>query len=141
MKITLAAVVLGITFSSFFSGCQSNQIVNTPELGVMQSKAAPMDPSVNLERGMLTASGIGLPPKSDAMDPQAKQLARRAAIVDGQRNLAQKLATLERRAGLPQTDPSTVKNYVIIEEKQMSDGGYRVVLQMKLDSTLIKRLH
>ena len=140
MKKKLTVLLCGLVICSFLPGCQSEQVVKSPESGFPQRTITFQHPAVDLERGLITISGVGLPPKSGVEEAQAKLFARRAAIVDGQRNLAEKLVALERRAGLTPTDPVMVKNYIILEEKQLSDGGYRVVLQMKLEAALLKRL-
>lgn len=139
-KKLLAVLIVSLVACGFLTGCQSERMVKTPDPGTPRNKAVYQDHSVNLDHGMLTVAGVGLPPKDSAGDAQAKLLARRAAIVEGQRNLALKLAALERRVGLPATDPVTIKNYTIVEEKQLADGGYRVVLRMKLNDALLKRL-
>ena len=141
-KITVLLAGLVVCVMAL-SGCLQEDIAKGPVAkGVLQGNS-PMfqDPAVNLERGVLRAAGTGLPPKGEA-DAQAKLLARRAAITDGQRNLAQEVVELERRVGLARTtDPDVnVKKFSIVEERSLSDGGYRVVLEMKLDETLLTRL-
>lgn len=126
-------------------GCQQEKVVKDPVVksGALQGNDSGLqDPAVNLERGVLRSAGIGLPPKGESDTPQAKLLARRAAITDGQRNLVQEVVELEQWAGLVRTADlgAIVKNFAIVEERSLSDGGYRVVLEMKLDETLLVRL-
>lgn len=124
----------------WLTGCQLHDPVKSPVVKseVLPLKTIPHDPAVKLEWGVLHMAGVGLPPKHAESDAQAKALARRAAIVDGQRNLARKLAELERQSGLSvsSSNPADITNFRVVEEKSLADGGYRVVLEIGLDASL-----
>lgn len=121
-------------------GCQNEMPVKTTPGSI--TKNLPQNLAADLEKGTIRASGVGLPSTGAGSDAQAKILARRAAITDGQRNLARKLADLQQRAGVSRASGETIviKEFIIVEEKQLPDGAHSVVLEMKLDKSLLDRL-
>lgn len=140
------AVLMGLLCLALLPGCRQ-ETAPTP---VVESRFTPAksfvphDPSLHLDRGVIRTTGLGRPP-SDAPE-KGQALARRAALVDGQRHLAEKLAELKRRASIETgaandgTGTIAIENYAIVEERGLADGGYRVVLEMKLDNALLERL-
>lgn len=96
------------------------------------------------DKEVIEATGIGLPPSMAGNAAQAGVMARRAAIVDGYRNL------LEKVGGVRVEAATTVRNYVlendmvktnisglvqgarIVNEQALPDGSYQVTLQVAL---------
>ncbi len=93
----------------------------------------------------IEASGIGVVPCNGSCSvPQAKAMARRAAIVSAYRNLAEKLygIKINGRDSVKNMilQSSTVRTYVngiirgaTIEDESFKNGTYSVVLSLKLD--------
>lgn len=94
-------------------------------------------------RGSIEVVGYGYPP-TNSIGGQAKILARRAAIVDGYRNLAELVAGvnvdatttvsgLQVESDIVKTKVSAViKNARIVSETFNSDGAYQVVMSIPL---------
>lgn len=100
--------------------------------------------SVNWDQGTVEASGFGIPSTLAKSPAQARLMARRAAIVDAQRNL---LETIE---GVKVDAETTVQNYEtvndmvktqlsglvrgarIASEEQLADGTYQVTMRISL---------
>lgn len=94
--------------------------------------------------GIVTAKGIGIPPKNPASALQAKEMARTAAWAVALRNL------LEAVKGVYVDSTTTVSNYVttndevrtrvegmvkgakLVKEQEMPDGSYETTVEMKL---------
>lgn len=94
--------------------------------------------------GIVTAKGIGIPPKNPASALQAKEMARTAAWAVALRNL------LEAVKGVYVDSTTTVNNYVttndevrtrvegmvkgakLIKEQEMPDGSFETTVEMKL---------
>ena len=113
-----------------------------PTLTLMQAAEA----AAQWEQGTITAEGFGTPPMG-TYGSKASIMARRAAIVDAQRNLAEQVS------GVQVDAETTVENYVIssdlvktkvsalikgavvVEEQMMPDGAYRVVMSMPMYGT------
>jgi hypothetical protein len=135
-------LIICVFWVMILPGCRTETPVKTPQGNIAQAQKLPQDLGADLERGVIKASGIGLPPKDASGEAQARLLARRAAITDGQRNLSRKLLMLEQRAGISRgsDDSAVVKNYTIAAEQQLPDGGYRVVLELRIDDNLLARL-
>jgi len=94
--------------------------------------------------GVIEATGTGFSPSSAGNAAQASAMARRAAIVDGYRNLLEKVGEVRVEA------VTTVRNYVlesdmvktnisglvqgarIVNEQALPDGSYQVTLQVAL---------
>lgn len=94
-------------------------------------------------KGSIEAEGYGYPP-NNAIGGQARILARRAAMVDAYRILAETIsgvsidasttvANLQVESDIIKTKVTAViKNARIVEEKFNSDGAYKVVMQLPL---------
>ena len=94
--------------------------------------------------GMVTAKGIGIPPKNPASALQAKEMARTAAWAVALRNL------LEAVKGVRIDSTTTVNNFVttndevrtrvegmikgakLVKEQEMPDGSFETTVEMKL---------
>lgn len=94
--------------------------------------------------GIVTAKGIGIPPKNPASALQAKEMARAAAWAVALRNL------LEAVKGVYVDSTTTVSNYVttndevrtrvegmvkgakLVKEQEMPDGSFETTVEMKL---------
>ncbi|MCE5287275.1 MAG: LPP20 family lipoprotein [Pelosinus sp.] len=99
---------------------------------------------VTWEQGVVEAIGTGVPPANAISVAQAKVLARRAAIVDAYRNLAETidgvqvdaettLANLQISSDIVKTKVSgLIKGAKIIREQAMPDGSYQVVMAVNL---------
>lgn len=98
---------------------------------------------INWEKGYVEAKGFGAPP-ANARGAQKRVLARRAAIVDGYRNLAEIIN------GVQVSSETTVEDFVvksdviktkvdalikgaqIVDEKSTPEGGYEVTMRISL---------
>ena len=110
-----------------------------PSISLMQSVEA----AAQWNEGRITAEGFGTPP-ANAYGAKANIMARRAAIVDAQRNLAEQVngvqvdaeTTVENfviNSDIVKTKVSAlIKGAVVVEEHAMPDGSYRVVMSMPL---------
>ena len=110
-----------------------------PSISLMQSVEA----AAQWNEGRITAEGFGTPP-ANAYGAKANIMARRAAIVDAQRNLAEQVngvqvdaeTTVENfviNSDIVKTKVSAlIKGAVVIEEHAMPDGSYRVIMSMPL---------
>ena len=113
-----------------------------PSVSLMQAAhAAPM-----WDEGTIVAEGFGTPPNG-VYGSRANIMARRAAIVDAQRNLAEQVS------GVQVDAETTVENFVttsdvvktkvsalvkgamVVEEQLMPDGSYHVVMSMPMYGT------
>ena len=100
--------------------------------------------SINWDQGTVEAAGFGVPSIMSKSPAQARLMARRAAIVDAQRNL------LEAVEGVKVDAETTVQNFAttndivktkvsgmvrgarIVDEQQLADGTYQVTLRINL---------
>ena len=93
----------------------------------------------------ISGTGIGVPPANAISPAQAKYLARRAAIADAYRSLAEKMYGIRLSAKDRVRDLVTQRTEVRtavyglirgakIDEEIWKDGAYRVVLLVKLDT-------
>ena len=110
-----------------------------PSISLMQSVEA----AAQWNEGRITAEGFGTPP-ANAYGAKANIMARRAAIVDAQRNLAEQVngvqvdaeTTVENfviNSDIVKTKVSAlIKGAIVVEEHAMPDGSYRVVMSMPL---------
>ena len=136
-KKALVSAVAGVF--AFGAGVYMAPESALPALTLMQSAEA----SALWEQGTITAEGFGTPPMG-TYGSKAGILARRAAIVDAQRNLAEQIngvqvdaeTTVQNyviKSDIVKTRVSAlVKGAVIVEEQMMTDGTYRVVMSMPL---------
>lgn len=100
-------------------------------------------PCISFEQGTIEAIGTGLPP-AGATYPQATALAKRAAIVDAYRNLAEQINgvqinsfttvyNLQMTNDVIKTQVSGfIKGAKVISEQELPDGTYQVVMQLPL---------
>lgn len=113
-----------------------------PSISLMQSAHA----AAMWDEGTITAEGFGTPP-TGVYGSRANIMARRAAIVDAQRNLAEQIN------GVQVDAETTVENFVttsdvvktkvsalikgatVVEEQLMPDGSYHVVMSMPMYGT------
>ena len=136
-KKALAGAIAGVF--AFGAGFYMAPDATLPTLTMMQAaEAAPQ-----WEQGTITAEGFGTPPMG-TYGSKASIMARRAAIVDAQRNLAEQVSGVQVDAettvenfvissDIVKTKVSAlIKGAVIVEEQQMPDGSYRVVMSMPM---------
>ena len=139
-KKALAGAIAGVF--AFGAGFYAAPDSSLPSLTLMQAaEAAPQ-----WEQGTITAEGFGTPP-AGAYGSKASIMARRAAIVDAQRNLAEQVngvqvdaeTTVENfviSSDLVKTKVSAlIKGAMVVEEQMMPDGAYRVVMSMPMYGT------
>jgi putative lipoprotein len=136
-KKALAGAIAGVfAFGAGFYAAPESAL---PTLTLMQAaEAAPQ-----WEQGIITAEGFGTPPMG-TYGSKASIMARRAAIVDAQRNLAEQVngvqvdaeTTVENfviSSDLVKTKVSAlIKGAMVVEEQMMPDGAYRVVMSMPM---------
>ena len=96
------------------------------------------------EQGVIEAMGTGLPPENGRMASQNRPLARRAAIVEAYRNLAETIQGVQVDSETTMLNLAIVSDVVktkvsgiingakIISEKAMPDGSYIVVMRVNL---------
>ena len=136
----LAGAIAGVF--AFGAGFYAAPDSSLPSLTLMQAaEAAPQ-----WEQGTITAEGFGTPP-AGAYGSKASIMARRAAIVDAQRNLAEQVSGVQVDAettvenfvissDLVKTKVSAlIKGAMVVEEQMMPDGAYRVVMSMPMYGT------
>ena len=139
-KKALVSALAGVF--AFGGGLYMAPNSDIPTLTLMQAAEA----AAQWEQGTITAEGFGTPPMG-TYGSKASIMARRAAIVDAQRNLAEQVS------GVQVDAETTVENYVIssdlvktkvsalikgavvVEEQMMPDGAYRVVMSMPMYGT------
>jgi hypothetical protein len=146
MVCLLVAVLALASFSTLgFAAANVNVTVNdfsNPGPGVQS--VANGSGTVDWRQGVIEAKGFGVAPAQYASMAQARIMARRAAIVDGYRNLAEAVK------GVQVDDESTMLNFQladdrvrtkvsaliqgarVISERQTPDGGYEVVMTLNL---------
>ena len=100
--------------------------------------------ATNWDSAMVTAEGTGVAPPTAYNSVQARMLARRAAIVDAYRQLAEQIkgvnvdadTTVENMmvtSDVVRTHVSAlVQGARIVDEKTLSEGGYSVTLQVSM---------
>ena len=136
-KKALAGAIAGVF--AFGAGFYMAPDATLPTLTMMQAaEAAPQ-----WEQGTITAEGFGTPPMG-TYGSKASIMARRAAIVDAQRNLAEQVSGVQVDAettvqnfvissDIVKTKVSAlIKGAVIVEEQSMPDGSYHVVMSMPM---------
>ena len=136
-KKALAGAIAGVF--AFGAGFYAAPDSSLPSLTLMQAaEAAPQ-----WEQGTITAEGFGTPPMG-TYGSKANIMARRAAIVDAQRNLAEQVSGVQVDAettvenfvissDLVKTKVSAlIKGAMVVEEQMMPDGAYRVVMSMPM---------
>lgn len=100
--------------------------------------------SINWDQGVVEAVGFGVPSSTAKSPAQARLMARRAAIVDAQRNLLEAIEGVKVDAETTvrnfETTNDTVKTQVsgmvkgakIVNEQSMPDGTYQVTMRINL---------
>ena len=99
-KKALAGAIAGVF--AFGAGFYAAPDSSLPSLTIMQAAEA----AAQWEQGAITAEGFGTPPMG-TYGSKASIMARRAAIVDAQRNLAEQIN------GVQVDAETTVENFVI----------------------------
>ena len=139
-KKALAGAIAGVF--AFGAGFYMAPDATLPTLTMMQAAEA----AAQWEQGTITAEGFGTPPMG-TYGSKAGIMARRAAIVDAQRNLAEQVSgvqvdaetTVENfviKSDVVKTKVSAlVKGATVVEEQLMPDGSYRVVMSMPMYGT------
>lgn len=99
---------------------------------------------VNWESGVIRVTGGGVAPARAGTMAQARNMARRAAVVDGYRQLAEIIngvdvtgeTTVEMAAAVSDVIKTrvhaTIRGARVIEERMTPDGGYEVVMEVSL---------
>ena len=99
---------------------------------------------VNWNDDVVTADGYGSPPEKPINSAQANILARRAAVVDGQRNLLEQIkgvsldanSTVQDAMVMSDIITTNVKGFLkgakVVKENWTPEGAYHVVLQVRL---------
>ena len=142
-KKALAGAIAGVfAFGAGFYAAPDSSLPSLPSLTIMQAAEA----AAQWEQGAITAEGFGTPPMG-TYGSKASIMARRAAIVDAQRNLAEQIngvqvdaeTTVENfviSSDLVKTKVSAlIKGAMVVEEQMMPDGAYRVVMSMPMYGT------
>ena len=136
-KKALAGAIAGVF--AFGAGFYAAPDSSLPSLTIMQAAEA----AAQWEQGAITAEGFGTPPMG-TYGSKASIMARRAAIVDAQRNLAEQVSGVQVDAettvenfvissDLVKTKVSAlIKGAMVVEEQMMPDGAYRVVMSMPM---------
>ena len=136
----LAGAIAGVF--AFGAGFYAAPDSSLPALTIMQAAEA----AAQWEQGTITAEGFGTPPMG-TYGSKASIMARRAAIVDAQRNLAEQVSGVQVDAettvenfvissDLVKTKVSAlIKGAMVVEEQMMPDGAYRVVMSMPMYGT------
>lgn len=143
-KNIISAFVLGLALSL------GTAIVNVPNYTISVAEAnAAVQAGVKWNKGSeaeIVAIGIGLPPEK-AHKARANVLARRAAIVDGYRNLAEFAEGVNVDANTTIKEMTTQSDVVnvnvnavirgaeIVEEGWNNDGSYYIVMKMPMFGT------
>ena len=138
-KALVSALAGAFVFGAGFSMAPDSAL---PTLTIMQATEA----ATLWEDGVITAEGAGTPPMG-TYGSKANIMARRAAIVDAQRNLAEQVSGVQVDAettvenfvissDLVKTKVSAlIKGAMVVEEQMMPDGAYRVVMSMPMYGT------
>ena len=99
---------------------------------------------VNWNEDVVSADGYGTPPQNTVNPAQANILARRAAVVDGQRNLLEQIKGVSLDANTTVQDAMVMSDTIVtnvngflkgakvVKENWTPEGAYHVVLQVRL---------
>lgn len=142
----MVAVMVLAAFSTFgFAATNITVTVNDfSNTGPGVQSVANGNGTVDWRQGVIEVKGYGIAPSQYASMAQSRIMARRAAIVDGYRNLAEAVK------GVQVDAESTLMNYQladdmvrtkvsaliqgarVISERQIPDGGYEVIMAINL---------
>ncbi|MEW6230123.1 MAG: hypothetical protein AB1700_18905 [Bacillota bacterium] len=124
--------------SSGASGMAAPTVQSSPESPSSERKRTALElpyGKIDWERGVMVATGRGLPPADAGNTAQRKLLARRAAIVDAERNLA-RLAAQARsgQATVGQEQQGgvvlgAVQGVQVVSERYNDDGSVEVTME------------
>jgi len=96
------------------------------------------------DQGIIEAVGIGIPPANTVSAGQSRALAKRAAIVDAYRNLAESIQGVQVDAETTMSNlaissdvvktkvSGLIKGARVVREQALPDGSYQVVMNIKL---------
>ncbi len=98
---------------------------------------------VDWAAGKIRATGIGLPPHEAANDSARREMTKRAALADGQRNLLriieqlrintdQDVKTAMRSKKFASKIQGFIKGYTVVSERDLEGGRIEVVLELPL---------
>lgn len=140
----LSVAVLLLTISSVFAApINSNVNIITINNNIPLEETGQLG-RVAWDQGVIQAIGTGFPPENGRMSSQNSHLARRAAIVEAYRNLAETIQgvqvdsettmlNLAIASDVVKTKVSgIIKGAKIVSEKALSDGSYIVVMSVNL---------
>ena len=137
------AIWSSILLAMFLSACHAFAL-DKPERKVSVTEALTQDGMVDWTTGVVTATGIGFPPKESASALHAEKMAKRAALGVAQRNL------LEAMKAVRVDSTTLVKNYTVasdeirvsvegyvenakvVKEREVEKGAWEITLEMKL---------
>jgi hypothetical protein len=98
---------------------------------------------VDWAAGKIRARGVGLPPREAENDAARREMTKRAAIADAQRNLLriieqmritanQDVKTAMRNPTFASRIQGFIKGYAVISERDLDSGGVEVILELPL---------
>ena len=151
-KMILPLLLLQIVTANAFADSNTNVNANVNVVNVVVNNTVQLEQTGRLGRvnwapgvqGTIEAIGTGFPPANVQNSPQAKALARRAAIVEAYRNLAETIygvridsrTTMHNLALTNDVVISRVSGIVegamIVRELPQKDGSYQVVMSVNL---------
>jgi len=148
MKKTTKLLVTMLAGMMLMAGSVSAAPISN-NINVTVNNIAPIEETgelgrVSWEQGVVEAIGTGLPPENARSVAQANVLARRAAIVDAQRNLVESIQgvqvdseTIMKNLQISSDVVTTkvsglIKGAKIIRQQVMPDGSYQVVMTLNL---------
>lgn len=145
LMVFLLVTILLIALCPLAANATQTTNVNVIVNNNPDNEKAGTDGWINWKEGVLKAVGYGAPSSKAKTQAQARLLARRAAMVDAQRNLLEAVQgvqvdaettveLLETTSDIIKTKVSGyLKGFEVVSEKEQSDGSYEVVLQLKLN--------
>ena len=142
-KALVCFLVFAFAIALLPASLYSNSVKTEVTVSVLVEKSFTGDGTVNWADGTVRATGTGVPP-TGVPAPQARLMAKRAAVADAYRLLAEAVN------GVKVDAETLVKNYVtesdtiktkvsamikgakIVDEKRMSDGSYEVTMEISM---------
>jgi hypothetical protein len=143
LLVALVVLCLGaVACATAGAAAQTTVQVDVAVQSVVQDFAATHG-TVDWTQGVIEAVGTGVPPtRAGLSDAQRRLLARRAAIVDAQRNLAETINSIHLTSATTVRDLAVeedvvrttldtfIKSGQIVSEKALPDGSYEVVMRL-----------